>query len=289
MLFFYTIILILGFATSYTDIKFRKIRNRHLLLATAFGLATYTYLIASHQMAFNINLIWNFFIGLGIGLLLYFTDTWGAGDAKLFTVFCLLMPTEKYSSIFFFPPLAIFANIFLLSTLAILILSAKQIIKDRKEILKKIFSWSTLSMLGWSFLAIFSLRWIIEAAINLLMPKAPFFLTIIFLLLLYRIIFRMIGTLKGNRILVFILGLGLVSRFFAFPLDLNIVSFFSDLKTTLIFTLIFYSLSVILGLNKPDDKAIKSIPFAPLMLIGTLLTNTNFINSIIQILNMIKK
>jgi hypothetical protein len=81
----------------------------------------------------------------------------------------------------------------------------------------------------------------------------------------------------------------LVSRFFAFPLDLNIVSFFSDLKTTLIFTLIFYSLSVILGLNNPDDKSIKSIPFAPLMLIGTLLTNTNFINSIIQILNMIKK
>ena len=95
----YSIIIILGFLTSYTDIKSRKIKNTHLLFAATAGLFAYIYLIINQIIIPDINFGLNLLLGIGIGAVLYFTDTWGAGDAKLFAVCCLLMPTEKYSKL----------------------------------------------------------------------------------------------------------------------------------------------------------------------------------------------
>ncbi|HBG61622.1 MAG: hypothetical protein A2Y03_09460 [Omnitrophica WOR_2 bacterium GWF2_38_59] len=289
MFFFYILVLTLGFVTSYTDIKFREIKNIHLLLAIGFGLAAYLCLIASHQRAFNINLVWNVLIGLGVGLILYFTDTWGAGDAKLFAVYCLLMPTEKYSRVLFFPSIAIFSNIFLISAAGILILSVKDIVKDRIKILKMIFSLGTLAEIGGSFLIVFSLNWVVEIAINRIVPQAKPLFSVLTLFFLYQIIRRLITKIKNKHIIVLILAVGLVSRFLVYKFDFNIEMFFSYLKMTFVYALLFQVVSIVFSLNKPDEKEAKRIPFAPLMFLGTILINTNFLNWLMNILRSIRK
>lgn len=289
MFVFYTIVLTLGFVTSYTDIRFRKIKNIHLLLAIFLGIIAYFDMIVTQQRMFNINLVLNLFIGLGIGMLLYFTDTWGAGDAKLFAVFCLIMPAEKYPKVLFFPSIAIFVNIFLVSTVGVLILSMNDIIKDRIRILKAIFSVSTLTQLGGSFLIIFSLKWVIEIAVNFFIPQAKPIISILVLFFSYRIIRWMFKKFKNKYIVSFIICAGLISRFLVFSLDFNIGIFFLYLKITSFYTLLFQTIFSIFELNKSDDKKVKAIPFAPLMFIGTVLVNTNLINWVMNMLRSMQK
>ena len=285
MFILYTIILTLGLVTSYTDIRFEKIKNIHLLLAVIFGLTAYAYLIATQQIPFEMPYVWNILIGFGISLLLYCTETWGAGDAKLFIVYCLLMPTKKYSKIFFFPSIDIFANVFLVSTLGILTLSIKNIIRDRMRILKLVFSLSTLTKVGESFLIIFSIKWLIEIIINFFIPQAMFFMLISVMFFLHLIIRRIITKFKNKYIFALILSVGMVSRFLFFSLDFNIASFFSYLKMSACYTLLFHTLSVTFNLNRSDDK----IPFAPIMLFGAVLINTNFMNWVMCILRALRK
>lgn len=289
MFFFYTIIFTVGLVTTYTDIRFRKIKNIHLVFAIMFGLIAYIHLIASHQIPFNMKLVWNVLIGMGIGLLLYFTDTWGAGDAKLFTVYCLLMPTEKYSKLFFYPSIAIFTNIFLVSTPGILIISFKDLVKDRNRILAKIFSKDLVVKLAGAFFIIFSLKWIIEIIVNLFIPQAMFYLSILIMFFLYVLIIHMIYKFKKNRIIAAVLVSGFIMRFFVFTLDFNIAIFFYYLKMTSFYTLLFYVLSAIFDLNKTDDKEKKTIPFAPLMFLGAISINTNLMNWVMGILSAIRK
>lgn len=289
MLPLYVIILILGLATSYTDIKFKKIRNNHLLLATVLGLAAYASLIATQQITLNMNWAWNLLVGLGIGLLLYFTDTWGAGDAKLFFVFCLLLPTAKYSRILFFPSLAIFVNIFLISTLAISILAAGEIINNRKNLFKKFFTTSTLVNFTKSFLVIFSLKWMIQAAVSLLIPQATPFLSILILFFAYLAVSRIMGTLKNNLVLVLILLLGAASRFFIHPPDAHLADLLPQLKRAFFYTCIFYGISAIFKLDKESGQTKGTIPFAPLMLIGTFLADTDFLNWALLMIKAVQK
>jgi len=289
MFILYVIILTLGFMTSYTDIRLRIIKNNHLILAIFFGGIVFLNLIATNQILFSMNLVWNLLIGLAIGLILYFSDTWGAGDAKLFIVYCLLMPTEKYSKILFFPSIAIFANIFLVSTVGILVLSFKDIINDRIRIVKRIFSLDMLNVLGRSFLIIFSLKWIIESIVNFFIPQAIFYISMLILFILYIVIKRALEKYKGNRVVPAILALGFVMRFFVFTLEFNIESFFYYLKNTSFYAFLFYLISSVFDLKESEDKEIKRIPFAPFMFFGTILTNTDFINWIINILKAIRK
>jgi Flp pilus assembly protein protease CpaA len=283
------IMLILGLVTSYTDIRFKKIRNIHLLAAAILGLAAYIFLITTRQMTFHISLIENLFIGLGIGLLLYFTDTWGAGDAKLFTVLCLLMPTGKYSAILFFPSIAVFVNIFLISTFAILILSIKDIIKNKERLFKKIFSVRTFARMGESFLMLFSLQWLIQTGLDYLLPEAAPFFSIVLLFLAYRTVRWMMKKLRNDVILFLILGLALALRLLLHPEAFDFLNLLRHIKTTVLYTLIFDSISLIFNMNKPDPKTPTIMPFAPLMLLGALAANTNFLHWVIHLLKAIGK
>lgn len=289
MFLLYPVILTLGFATSYTDIKFKKIKNIHLFLAVPLGLSAHVYLISTHQTALNINFGWNLLIGFGIGMLLYLTDTWGAGDAKLFAVYCLLMPTEKYSRILFFPSIALFTNIFIISTLAMFVCSLQEILRDRTKILIKIFSWSTAAILGKSFLAIFSLKWIIQSAITRFAPQSSPFFSIIGMFLAYRLIMFLIHKFHKNFIIYLIFASAIATRVLLDPVALSMSTLFLHIKTSLAYTLLFHILSIIFDLNQAEKESVKIIPFAPFMLIGTLLTNTNFLNWILQILRAVRK
>lgn len=288
LVYFYPIIIVLGIITSYTDIKFRKIKNKHLFVCALCGLIIYAYLIANQQITLNIKLLLNPALGLVIGFLLYFTHTWGAGDAKLFFVYSLLMPTEKYAQIIPLPSLLLFINIFLISTIAILILSIKQIIENKNLILNKLFSSNSFYRLFYSFLIVFTIGWPISLLTNLLRPYATTFLVVLILYFSYLFLYSIVNKMKKKYLIFIIFGLGLIFRFIIQPQDFTPLYLLSYLKVITSYTLLFYLLGIIFELNKSKENE-RIIPFAPLMFLGTLAANSNLIYHVMQVLNALRK
>lgn len=284
---FYPIIIILGICSSYTDIKFKKIKNIHLLAATLSGLIIYASLIISRNIQLNPNFYLSFLIGFGIGFLLYYTDIWGAGDAKLFIVYCLLMPTDKYHAMLPFSSLIIFINIFLLSTLAILILSLGSTIKSKRLLFKKIFSFETLKKLVNSFLLILGLGWLISFLARPFSPYVTPLLMILLLFFSYLLFYNFIYGLKSHTLRYAILTAGLFLRFLFKTTDFSFPYLLIYFKKTFSYTLIFYILNIIFNLNKEQGK--KIIPFAPFMFLGTLASNTDFIYWSMRVLDSLRK
>lgn len=285
----YSIIIALGICSSYTDIKFQKIKNLHIFFATFSGLIIYAYLIINHIIPCDINLLFNFLVSVGIGFLLYYTDIWGAGDAKLFIVYCLLMPTGKHFAILPFSSIIIFMNIFLFGMLAILILSIGKIIENKYLLFKKIFSLETLSKLGNSFLIVFGLGWIIQTLINPSKPYSNPLLIILILYFSYLLLYKIVNKLKNNHLIFVILAAGLVSRFMFQTIDFTFSNLLLYFKKAFFYTLIFYILNIIFNLNKAEGEKKRRIPFAPFMFLGTLASNTDFIYWFTRILDSFKR
>jgi len=300
MFILYTIILILGLAASYTDIKSQKIKNKHLVLAILAGCAALSYMITTRQLDFNLHIIWNILIGLGIGLILYFADLWGAGDAKLFAVLCLLTPVGQYPKFVMFPSIAVFVNVFLISFLVIAITCVKEIFRNPQKIFKQFFSIPTLSLLGKSFLIIFSINQLVKSSVHFLIPKSTNFITAGFLFISYKIIKMQIRKIRNRFALVFIFSSGLLFNAVFYPEIFQTANLVIQLKRVSTYTLLFYVIHLIFDLDQsPDNKQplsitketseARMIPFAPLMLVGTLLTNTHFLNWTTQLIRTLKR
>lgn len=272
MFLLYTIVLALGIATIHSDIKIKKIRNNHLLIATISGIIVYIYLIAAGKFFPDIHFLWNALIALFLAMTLYLTETWGGGDAKLFIVLCFLIPLNRYPPALFFPSIALFVNIFLFGTIAILILLLKNTLKNRKTVWNKIFSNTTALVIGKAFLIIFSLNWAIQPVARRFLPEASPFLFGIILFLAYRSIFQAINRLKNNRLLIILISIGLISRLSLYPLETNIANLISAFKRTAIYTFIFYNIQIILEINKQADSPSTRIPFAPFHVHGSLVS-----------------
>lgn len=290
MYIFYPIIIVLGLFTSYTDIKFRKIRNKHLLFAAVTGLIVYTYLIINQKFILDIGLASNLLLGLGIGLLLYLTDTWGAGDAKLFAVFCLLMPTEKYSYILPFASIAVFICTFVLSLIAMLIFSIGHSVKTKTKIFNKIFLLSVLERLGISFGIIISVSWIIRPLLQNLIPKTTFFLYVVVMYSVYHILYTVLyRSIKNWHIGFIVFSFGFLTRLYFQPSDFIGVNMLATLKRTFLYCFTFACLRTILEKDKSNNDNEKHMPFAPFIFLGTLLANTNFLNSLLDILRILRR
>ena len=110
-------IILIGLITSYTDIKFGKIKNVHLFLGFSYVillyafLAYYSYFVIYQplNLKYLAELIINGSIAFATGYLLWHFNFWAAGDAKLFSIYSLLIPLEYYSKkyIQYFPSLTL--------------------------------------------------------------------------------------------------------------------------------------------------------------------------------------
>ena len=291
---FYPIILTLGALTSYTDIRFREIKNIHIIYAMLGAFAAHALSSALLKNVISVHLLLNLLIGISIGLMLYFTGSWGAGDAKLFIVFCLLMPMEKYSNLFPFPSVVIFINCFLISTLALFICSFIFIIQSRQPILKLLFNKQNsfnflVKSVGGSFCIIFCLGWIIMPIILSICPQITRLSQIIIVFLFYFALHKALNDhIKSGRVFLLVLGLGLLARILFQSLDFVGMNFLLTLKYTAFYSLFYQCLRGILSFNSPKEGKYKNIPFAPLIFLGTLLTNTNFLNIVMNIMSTIR-
>jgi len=128
-------ILFIGFLTSYSDIKYGKIKNRYLKIGIIYICCLYFFLFIYSQYFLHVDnykyfltLVFNCFICLIVGYLLWYLNLWAAGDAKLLVIYSLLIPLETYTNnyISYFPSLIVLIDTI---TLIVIFLLCKLIIK----------------------------------------------------------------------------------------------------------------------------------------------------------------
>ena len=119
--FFLPAIIILGVMTSYTDIKFGKIKNKHIILLLLYILIAYiTLIFVGFLVGFTMRATYLFDLGINMlialifGFVAWHFRIWSAADAKLFFAYSGLVPLTAYSNTYFayFPSFVILVNIF---------------------------------------------------------------------------------------------------------------------------------------------------------------------------------
>ncbi|MBI2134884.1 hypothetical protein HYU09_02760 [Candidatus Woesearchaeota archaeon] len=114
-------LLFVGIVTSYEDIKIGKIRNKWIILALVYSLAAVLLTIVLLYMqnepisSFYIKQYFtNMAFALFVGLLIWLSNLWSAGDAKLFLAYAALIPLSFYQFgyINYFPSFIVMINTF---------------------------------------------------------------------------------------------------------------------------------------------------------------------------------
>ena len=124
-------LILIGLLTSYSDIKYGKIKNRQVLIGLAYALILYLFLFVYGwgvlRQVTNVKylgeLIINAVVAIVFGYILWYFNLWAAGDAKLFLIYALLIPLEFYAKdyISFFPSASLLIDTFFLICLFFLI------------------------------------------------------------------------------------------------------------------------------------------------------------------------
>jgi Flp pilus assembly protein protease CpaA len=113
-LFNYIIITIIAFGiwSSYTDIKYGKIKNYLVLLLFLCGFLINIFITKTFINFFYSSLI-NFLIAFILAFSMWLFNLWSQADAKLFSAFAFLLPITSYKQIYLgFPALTVLINTF---------------------------------------------------------------------------------------------------------------------------------------------------------------------------------
>ncbi len=118
--YFLPAIIALGIYTSYTDIRYGKIKNTAIFGAIIYSLFMHIFLLFVLEVGTNkdyiIHMTSNFIIALLAGFFLWDMKLWSSGDGKLFTAYSALIPILIYnqsSFVPYFPSLNLFINTFI--------------------------------------------------------------------------------------------------------------------------------------------------------------------------------
>lgn len=210
--------LILGLITSYTDIRYGKIRNKWILLGLSYfilinmmGIFFFDFLINKNYIFFT---ALNFTFSLVLGFLIWHFRLWTAGDGKLFTAFSLLTPLSVYTNNnldWFFSINLLFNTIFPLFLFFILYLLFKTPYKQKKELFLKAFDFKKIVL---SLLLVFNVLWIMDhilGYLNIRLNTIELFLGALTLLYLYGRFVKLGETISIKRFKpVFLIVLALI-------------------------------------------------------------------------------
>ncbi|OIO36935.1 MAG: hypothetical protein AUJ74_00360 [Candidatus Omnitrophica bacterium CG1_02_44_16] len=302
--YFYPIIVLLGVLTTFSDVRSHLIMNRYLFFAILAGICVYALqmflgkglIIGPYLFAANI------LFASATGFAFYWANLWGAGDGKLFATYAFLMPVDRYIAIFPFPCMPIFLSIFLLSMLAILIVTILRFFyyKDKSALLKglhmnKIFKIFLTERMHISFVT----PWLIWPFMDILKFKYDVYAKIIILFIFYGTVERFMDRFQEKRhIILSAVAIGIVARVIFQSNIFHISSFLAYFLRILKFTLFFYFLNILTqsellksrshGIPKVSETG-EIIPFAPFMMVGTLVANTDLVKIAIQFFSTIMR
>jgi Flp pilus assembly protein protease CpaA len=289
---FFSIILIIGALTTFTDLKNKKIYNYHLILGAALGImaTAYTAVFKHEHVFFHIV---NGLVAFLIGFLLHRSSLWRGGDAKLFALYAFLMPAPVYSHIFFPSVVNLFACSFIAGTIILLPVFIKDIIINHKIIVNDLLLPAKREALLLGFMRVIYYSWILFPFYYLARITNPvIILTIIYLFFSWRYTkdFVHIEEEAGKDYI-----LDFLKRFFI-PLSLGFIAGFlmrfllspSSLSCpALTRYIVMMTLSTTLSIcihttfNHFKDYH-ERVPFAPLLFMGCILSYTPFLTGLIQ-------
>lgn len=136
---FLSIIVAIGVLTTFTDLKNKKIYNRHLVIGTVIGVIAivYTAVFRHESVLFQIT---NGLVAFPIGLLMHRAALWKGGDAKLFTLYAFLMPPPAaFNHIPFPSAISLFACSFIAGMLILFPVFIKDMIINHNAIINDLF------------------------------------------------------------------------------------------------------------------------------------------------------
>ncbi|MCX5709744.1 MAG: prepilin peptidase [Candidatus Omnitrophica bacterium] len=282
---YYPAILILGAVTSYTDLKFNTIRNKHLAYAFLYGIILFASLSFLDALPLQPDkFLANILISIIIAFALYASRLWSAGDAKLFIAFSLLLPVNRYGRLFFFPCLAIFANIAIIGTIAVMATEIVRFAGKPLAGIKKAFSKSNCLMFLNSLAIIFCLTWTAPVFLSRILALNPL-VELIILCVSYYLIYAFMNKMRKYSVLiVLVFALGLAARYLCQPgLFGSPAILFEQLSLSAKFSLLFVILRGVFLDNvkvKPESSPDR-LPYALFMFLGTILVNSDLIAFII--------
>jgi len=248
-------ILAFGTITSYTDIKYGKIKNISILLMLMAGLfinifwtktlSTFDLNIKSDFIQSIISIITTF----AFGFFLWLAGLWSQGDAKLFLGYSLLLPvfTYKYGYISFFPSLVVIINTFIpIAVFYILNSFIHTKLKNLKINIKQIFSSKNMMNM---ILYIFGLFFILQLFLDYFNISLNFVLQMIVLFILMEVLDK----ISSKATLIFSLVGSLLRIMFSFSSIFTLSFLFQFLSTIIVFSI----LKLLLSTTEFYSKAVK--------------------------------
>lgn len=135
--FFLALIFFLGFFIVKDDIKFRKIRNKYILLGFIAGVFLYFagFIAGITAVDYLLKVAVNSLIALAVGFFIWRLNFWPAGDAKLFFLLSFLLPLKYYYNSYlpYFPSFVLLFNSFICALFVILPVLVSGVLKELKR------------------------------------------------------------------------------------------------------------------------------------------------------------
>ncbi|MFB3918598.1 MAG: hypothetical protein ACE14U_00855 [Candidatus Velamenicoccus archaeovorus] len=288
---FVPLLVILGVRTSYSDLRKGIVKNWDLVFTLFAATALYGYLIVYHGVQIDpVLFIGNFCIAASFGLILYFTDCWGAGDAKLFIVYSLMVPFPADRAVLPFSAFVIFANTIMIACGAVILLSLKDVIRSFPQCLQRLFSLKTLKRLMISFSLLLSISWVVPYLLGFFGAHASPLIFILLTYLLYSGLHSILRFFKSYALFSVVVLCGIGIRFWLFPHPLEVLSsLFLSFRKVILVTFFFGLLDIFFQADEVEKKKTNddSIILAPHMFLGVMLTQTHFLKGVMKLMNYI--
>ncbi len=284
--------LMIGLLTSYTDLREKKIYNQHLMIGYGLGFLALAYAVIVWHEDIVVHLI-NVLVAALIGFLMYRWDLWRGGDAKLFTLYAFLMPTPTNHLLPFANSVAyLFASSFIAGMMILTPVFLKDIIVNYRNLKADLLSLPKRKALFESMMQMTIYSWILLPLFNILKIVNPVIIfTILYIIFNHSYSFKkkvpqhyIFGYFKRIffRLCVAVL-LGVLLRCWLSPQSLTLLSI---IRYILMITLSCLC-SVILKTTFDYFKDYQDrVPFAPLLLIGCLLSYTPFLKDVIHVMSL---
>lgn len=276
------VLLIVGALTTATDITTKKIYNSHLLLAAILGLIATAYSgILLHENV--LDHLTNGSAAFLIGLLLYRCELWRGGDAKLFALYAFLMPPAAPATHLLLP-LANVVSLFACSFIAGMLILSPFFIRDfiihRRAILDNLLAPAKRQAFFRGTVRVICFSWILFP-VYYFMRLSGALVMLTFMAFFFSEKLKMV---KKQYILTFFketypvligaLLFGLAARLWLSPGSLSLTALTQYLlRVTLSATGSALIYTVFGHFNDYHQR----VPFAPLLLLGCVLSYTPFL------------
>ncbi len=217
-----------------------------------------------------------------IGWLLHYFKMWRGGDAKLFALYALLMPSLENDGSLYSSGIHLFLNAFVFAFIVLIPISIKDLLSDRKRLAENLFAPQNakrvINVIGSTIL----ISWIISPAAFWIKQAGNPIILALFTMLIFRLAFKIPERFLKNPI--YVLGavfMAFLLRFYLIPSSLS----FTYLSHTLFYSIFFCGISTCFYAVLRDSQMFQErVPFAPMLFCGCLLSYTSFLKIISHLL-----